>query len=304
VSGKIAVPIDQPSRLHRIASATKRALKAAKPNHEGFVDAGGVEGEVEVHVGKSSIERVVLMIDAIAKTIEQRGHACIESKGGVDLVVDGEKMRLSFQETKNKHAHHPTAGELSEKARWEENRKKWPTLYGSDKRHWRSWDYSPSGRLSLVLQATAWTNWQHDRILGRWHDRKSAAIEQKLDEVVVAMHAGAALLRHNREAAEERERHRQEEADRRRRDLERQERVAKREAYVRQKSKEFADLLELRKFSEHLDGEVQCSETPHASAIAVVARKMLGRLEASLKATSLDDEIDRLDLYLDGEHLP
>jgi hypothetical protein len=112
------------------------------------------------------------------------------------------------------------------------------------------------------------------------------------------------LLRHNREAAEERERHRQEEADRRRRDLERQERVAKREAYVRQKSKEFADLLELRKFSEHLDGEVQCSETPHASAIAVVARKMLGRLEASLKATSLDDEIDRLDLYLDGEHLP
>jgi hypothetical protein len=244
------------------------------------------------------------MLDTIAKTLEERGHGCVDAKDGVDLMVHGEKLRLSFHEGKDKHVHNPTPGELAEKARWDENRAKWPTLYNADRRHWRSWDHSPSGRLSLVLHSPTWTNWQSDRLLGRWHDKKSAALEQQLDQVIIAMHAGSALLRHNREAVEERERRRQEEADRRRREQELQERVDKREVFVRQKSKEFADLVELRSFSGHMDRNVHAPGTPHASAIATVAREMVRRLEASFSADRLDVEIRGLDLYLDDDEIP
>jgi hypothetical protein len=297
----IIVPVGLPSRLHHVASSTRQALKAAKADHEQFLKTEPGPGVVSAQVGKPSVQRVVLIIEAIARTLERLGHTTADAKDGIDLVIDGEKLRLLFQETKEKHEHHPTSGELAEKARWEVQRKQWPTLYNSDRKHWRSWDYSPSGRISLTLVSPIWTSWSSDRILGRWHDRKAATIEQQLNEVVVAMYAGVALLKHNRAAVEERKRLQQEEADRRQRERDRQDRIAKREAFVRQKSKEYAELVELRSFSSHLDGETVGPDVPNAAAIAAVARDMVDRLEYSLSGSALDEEVDRLKLYADGD---
>lgn len=297
----VVVPDELPSRLHHVASATGQALKAAKADHEQFLKTEPSPGVVSARVCKPSVQRVVLIVDTLARTLERLGHATADAKDGADLIIDGESLRLLFHETKDKSEHHPTAAELAAKAKWEERRKQWPTLYNADRRHWRSWDYSPSGRLSLTLVSPVWTSWSSDRILGRWHDRKAGTVEQQLNDVVVAMYAGVALLKHNRTKLEERQRLHQEEMDRRERERDRQERIAKREAFVRQKAKEHAELAELRSFSRHLDGETVGPDMPNAAAIAGVARDMVHRLEFSLSGSALDEEIERLKLYLDGD---
>lgn len=297
----IVVPAEPPSRPHHVASATRQALKAAKADHEQFLKTEPGPGVVSAQVGKPSIQRVVLIVDTLARTLERLGHSTADAKDGADLVVDGEKLRLLFHETKDKSEHHPTAGELAEKVKYEERRKQWPTLYNADRKHWRAWDHSPSGRISLTLVSPVWTSWSSDRVLGRWHDRKAATVEQQLNEVVVAMHAGVALLKHNRAKIEERQRLHQEEMDRRERERDRQDRIAKREAFVRQKAKEHAELVELRSFSRYLDSETVGPDMPNAAAIANVARDMVDRLELSLSGAALDDEIERLQLYADGD---
>jgi hypothetical protein len=297
----IAVPPSPPNRPHRVTSATTRVLKAAKANGERFVTTEDGPSVITAQVGKESIPRVAIIIEAIVRTLERLGHQIVDGTDGADLVVDGEKMRLSLHESLDKHTHQPTTAELAEKARWDANRVKWPTLYRPDRRHWRSWDYSPSGRLSLVLENPKWTGWSSDRILGRWHDRKSTTVEQQLNDVVVAMHAGAALIRHNRAAAEERHRLQQEAAERRQRERDRQDRIAKREAFVQRKSQEYTQLVELRRFSEYLARETLGSDIRGASAIASVARDMVERLEDSLSASSLKEEVEQLKLYADGD---
>lgn len=299
----IVVPAEAPSRLHHVASATRQALKAAKADHEQFLKTEPGPGVVSAQVGKPSVQRVVLIVDTMARTLERLGHTTADAEDGADLVIDGERLRLLFHETKDKSEHRPTAGELAEKAKWEANRLKWPALYNADKKHWRSWDHSPSGRISVTLVSPVWTSWSSDRILGRWHDRKAALVEQQLNQVIVAMYGGVALLKHNRAKLQERQRLHQEEMDRRERELARQDRIAKREAYVREKAKTYAELLELRNFSRHLDGETAGSDMRNALAIAAVSRDMIDRLEFSLSGSALDEEIERLKLNLDRDFI-
>jgi hypothetical protein len=47
-------------------------------------------------------------------------------------------------------------------------------------------------------------------LLGRWHDRKTRNLESYLNDIMVAMLTGAAIVRHNRIAAENAKRERQE----------------------------------------------------------------------------------------------
>lgn len=117
-------------------------------------------------------------------------------------VVGVEVMVLRLGETKDRTEHQPTKSELKARVDWEKRRLKWPSLYGSDTRHWHTWDYFPSGRLSLMLINLLRTQWQSGHLLGRWHDRKAKSLESYLNDVIVAMLTGAAIVRHNRVAAE------------------------------------------------------------------------------------------------------
>ena len=73
-----------------------------------------------------------------------------------------------------------------------------------------------------------------------------------MNEIVIGMIAGAVLVRRNRLAAEEAERIRQEEIARYHREQRRQARLAKREAFVEAKVKQFERLRQLRAFADHL----------------------------------------------------
>ncbi|OYU88218.1 MAG: hypothetical protein CFE29_17945 [Bradyrhizobiaceae bacterium PARB1] len=298
----IEVPDDLPARLHRLASTTRTALRSAKTDYEGFLEPEPASGVIFAQIGKSNVTRVTLILNSIAHTLEKLGNEVVYAENGADFLVEGEKLRLLFHETKTKNEHHPTAAELAEKARWDNNSKQWPTLYRSDRKHWRSWDYSPSGRLSLTLQASSWTSWSSDRQLGRWYDRKSTTVEQQINEVIIAMYAGSALLRHNRAVIEEREKQRQEAAERRQKERERQDRILKRESFVRQKSKEYMELRELQAFSEYFSQQSHSGLT-YSSAIAALATEMTERLRSSFLPSNINDEVVELALFTDDDFL-
>lgn len=302
LQAKIVVPEVLPNKLHRVAAATKRALKAATANNEGFIGTADAPGTIHTLVGRSSIARVTAIIDTIARTLESRGQQATDTDKGVDIIVDGERLGLSISETKDKTAHQPSKAELQARAQWEASRIKWPTIYNADRMHWRRWDYLPSGRLCVVLENPAACYWKPERLLGRWYDRKTARVEDYLNDIIVTMHSGAALVRINRLAAEEAERRRQEAADRLRRMQERKERIAKREAFIEQKAKDYARLLHLQAFSLYLANQSGNPNTGAVATIGSVAQEIVDRLTHALSAPILDQEINRLGLYTADDH--
>ena len=299
---KIIVPDVLPAKLHRIAAATKRALKAATLNSEGFIGTADAPGTVDALIARSSITRAIAIIDTIARTLEGRGQETIDSDKGVDIIVDGERMSVAVHETQDKTAHQPTKAELEAKARWEANRIKWPAIYDADRMHWRRWDHLPSGRLCIVLKNPAVYPWQPEHVLGRWYDRKTTRVEDYLNDIIVTMHSGAALIRINRLAAEEAERRRKEAADRLRRMRENKERIAKRQAFIEQKAEDYARLLKLQAFSHYLTSQIDGSHRETASAIEQTTRGILDRLSRDLSVDALNQEAVRLELYTSDDN--
>jgi hypothetical protein len=118
-------------------------------------------------------------------------------------------MRFSVH-TEDRKEHQPTKSELKARADWEEQRRKWPSAYDKDKQHWCTWDYFLSGRLSLTLTDPLRSQWESGHLLGRWYDRKVRSLETYLNNVLVGMLTGAAIVRHNRIAAETARRQKQE----------------------------------------------------------------------------------------------
>lgn len=303
LQAKIVVPDVLPNKLHRVAASTKRILKAASRNDETFIEAAGTPGAIHTLIGPSNIERVIALIETIAVTLEDRGHQVVDTDKGADIIVDGERMALSIHETKDKATHQPTKTELAAKARWEADRIRMPSLYSNEREHWRRWDYSPSGRLCVVLENPAAYSWRPEHALGRWYDRKTTRVEDHLNDIIVRMHSGAALVRYNRLAAEEAEQRRQQAAERLRRMQERKERAAKRQAFIEQKAEEYERLRKFEAFGQHLAAQAGGSEAAAIAAIRRAAQETIDRLSRALSAAVLGQEISRLDLYRpeDGE---
>jgi hypothetical protein len=104
-------------------------------------------------------------------------------------------------------------------------------------------------------------------------------------------------IRHHRLLEEEKERRRQEAADRLRRMQERKERIAKREAFIEQKAKDYSRLIQLKAFDGYLVGQSQEPDVEAVASIGRVAQELVDRMKHALSVPELNQEIDRLGLY-------
>jgi hypothetical protein len=285
----IKVPIDPPKDLHPVARTTSRALRSANQDDKQFLHAEGT-GIIKTTIGSANVTRAVTIIDTLLKSLQQKGHGTKEAKDGADLIINGERLCLTIGETRDKVEHLPTKAELKARAEWEERRIKWPSLYRSETRHWRSWDHVPSGRLSVTLTDPLRGHWHPGHLLGRWHDRKSTRIEGYLGAILVAAHVGSALVRHNRMADEAKARRRLEEAEARERERQRQRRIAQLDKFIEGKADEFARLQKIRSFRAYLAGLESTDKIQSCDA----ADDLIGRLEESLAVTSAQCELPKL----------
>ena len=290
VQAPILVPNELPARAHTLAQAFRRALKSAKPDDEGFLRVGG-SGVLGAAIGQANRDRAVLLVDTLFKALELAGQEIKPTDGGIHAIVDGEGMILWLGETKDKTAHQPTKSELKAKADWEEQRRKWPSIYDRDRQHWRTWDNFPPGRLSLTLTDPLRSQWKSNHLLGRWHDRKARNLESLLNDIIIAMLAGAAIVRHNRIAAENAERQRQQAHEAHLGEQERLRYQAQADAFIESKADELGRLQKILSFRDYILNHQTAAASREMTAVLAAASDLIERLQQSLSPEALQKAV-------------
>jgi hypothetical protein len=222
-------------------------------------------------------------------------HLHSDTENDLVAVVDGEAMVLRLGETKVRKEHQPTKAEMKARADWEERQQKWPSIYDRDRQHWRSWDHVPSGRPSLTLTDPLKSQWESGHLLGRWHDRKAKSIEAHLDVVLIGMLTGAAIVRHNRIAAETAQLQRQEAHEAHLREQERLRYEAQVDAFMEKKADEFVRLQKILSFRDYFSTNRTAAASPEENAILGAADDLIGRLRLSLSAEVLRQAVKLTD---------
>lgn len=298
----IVVPPEPPTKLHPVAAATAKAIRAAKVDFEGFKHAK-TSNAVAASIANASLDRALCIIDAFARATEERGLLIEQHEGGVTILVDGVPFWWQFYEIKHRKPHQPTKDELKAQARRDQDRARWPSLYASssDTKVYASWDYFPSGRLGMKFVDTTRHAWDRGRVVGRWHDRETKRLEDYLGQALAALAVSAITIKHRLSAEAERERWLAEEQERRRLQQESRERAERRRAFIFEKADKFAQYERLSRFAKFLEREVQPGSLEPVDRLVNELRVLVDQLDADLARGSLQNEIDRLQLFSDDE---
>ncbi len=213
---KLIVPAKRPAKLHRAVAAIEKALLDQKLNSGGSLTYG-YRGFPTIQIGASSRERVVLLLDTIAKTLEARGEKMELRGDDITLTFNHESFHLEVHETKSKLPHTATREDLKRQAEHDEWRSRYPNLY-SDRKVYATWDHVPSGRLRLELTDPSVYRSEDHYLVGRWYDRKDNRVEDRLGDAMIALARSAARSRLRREEAEDRLHEQAQEENRRRKE--------------------------------------------------------------------------------------
>ncbi|HZS85507.1 MAG TPA: hypothetical protein VFA50_21740 [Stellaceae bacterium] len=294
---RIKVESERPEKLHRIAAAVEKAVRKAKPDDEGFKTVRGA-GLVEMSVGTESAPRAIRMLDAVLKAATARSHAIVEEDGGVRLLVDDERFVLRLYETKDRRTHVPTAADQKRQAQYDNDSKRFPTLYPPGRVVWASWDHFPSGRLALEIRDPTQYRWNAD-VVGRWYDRKSKKLEDCLGDAFVALVAAAAQVKHRRAEEAEKARLAAIEQECRRRAEAMRERAKKRRDFLDKMADQYAALSKLRALAEHLESRGGGEGTEGADRLAHVLRSMVTEAGQQFEREALNAEVARVELFAD-----
>jgi hypothetical protein len=185
---KIVVP-DNLEKPHPLVASAKQHLKGQKPDEYGMLHYG--TGYFSLRVGPESVDRVLRIVDALLKAFVVRGFEFKLRTGERDrsgILVDGEAMSFSIEDTAQRQAHRMTE---------EEKRKK-------EKGEWWSrapaYDFVPKGKFTLKLDGGYTSS-----VRGTFTDGERQKLEDKLHEVIVSMTAIAEVRKAERRTKERRE---------------------------------------------------------------------------------------------------
>ena len=298
----IVVSVERPSKLHPLAAATGRALRARKPDDEGFLHTAD-SSSVRLSIGRGSVDRVLCIVDALGRAFDDRGYQRAEHEQGVRILVDAVPFAWQIHETKDRNPHQPTVEELKRQAQHDQNAERLPTLYNPDAKVYRSWDYFPSGRLAITFEDGTRYRWRREGLVGNWRDRKSHRLEDYLIAVLSALAAAAVAIKHRLAEEAERERQRTEALERRRREKERLERAARRHEYLLKKADEFARYKRLADLEQHLRRNPNGYSETSVDRLLDELRELVRRLEQGFKREALAGEIGRLQLYNNDDEI-
>jgi len=207
---------------------------------------------------------------------------------------------MTISESRDRKPHQPNKEELEAQADRERWRIRMPSLYSSNSKAYRSWDYFPSGRLSFEL-ASEWREYWRPLLAGRWYGRASKPVEESLNDAIVALITTAAAVKHKRALAEDEARRAAEAAEQRRREAARRERAGKRHEYLAKKAAEHQRYLKLSALLEQFES---AAEPDGQSGLDRITRDLRGEvddLRQSFDRAEIDAEITKLSLYADDD---
>lgn len=189
-AGVELLPVDEPVDSP-VVITLRRALARAKPDWNGFLRVSG-KGLVPMIVGPASVDRSLAWLADLFAIAESMGHSLDRSGDAVALIVGGERIPFRVEEKPERTPHTPTPKELAEKAK----RSQWGYRTNSDP--WPKCDHSPSGLLSIVLEANSYSGLRRT-----FSDGKTQTLETKAEEILAAFAKHSALMIENRRKADE-----------------------------------------------------------------------------------------------------
>jgi len=186
--------------VHPAVRRTIQVLHRCKPS-EPAVHAIG-EGLCGVSVGRDSVERAVFVLGRLAYLLAGKGTPLAPTGQAMKVTVGSDSAILALSERTRTIAHAPTAGELAEEGRRQEQLE----------RHWRNparWPRPPYGR-GYPEKDTVWTGELSIRIEGysdgvrrTWADGRTQRLEDLVPSVVDGIEVLLAARKAKREACEE-----------------------------------------------------------------------------------------------------
>lgn len=295
----IVVPEKRPARFHAVAAATARSLRAARVDAEGFKH-GAIPAGVDARISPGSTDRALRIVDAFVRAAVERGHGLDDSRQGIRIVVEGIPFAWRLYETRDRRVHQPTAKELRTQARLDEDRARWPERYAyrSNWKCYPSWDYFPSGRLTMAFIDTTRRGWMEGAVIGRWRDRKSKRLEDYLDDAMAALVSGAIAVKYRLAEEAEDERRSAEEAASRRREAARQERALKRHEFMLEKADDFARVEALARFAGYLERENHQHSDELVDRFVSELRSHIEQMRMGFCREALQEELVRRRLYV------
>ena len=159
-------------------------------------NAGIKQKCLDVRILKKTLPRALRIMSALLKALEERGYKIEVGEDKTQCLINGELVGFYIWETVKRSEREPTK---------EQREKPWT---------FEKWVFTSTGELVLVLD---------EYCMGRrnWKDRKQSPLEDRLNEIVVAMITAAGIKR-AQSLEFEQERQRRLEAQRQREEIERQ----------------------------------------------------------------------------------
>lgn len=200
----LVVPEKLSGKLPSSIAEIKRALLDARVNQDGFVKLGE-RYDIDILIGKSSIDRLVRVLVAVEQAGKEDGHRILFENSCIYWEVKGERFRCRINEIRQKRRHVPTKGELRAQALYDKDHACHPTLYPV-RQQYRDWEYPPSGRLSLELSTVIQPYSQRPGLKRRWRDSSKESLEQRLPDVFLWLSGSYVIAREYRCNYEEEQR--------------------------------------------------------------------------------------------------
>lgn len=268
-AGMTDFPVEEPP----ILGATRRAISKARADAAGFTSAQG-RGIVSLQIAPGSADRALQLLARLFALAATEGYRPKVCDTGLEFATEDVSIAFGIEERPRKNPHEPSAAELKRK----EDNLRW----GNSSDPWPKYDYSPSGRLAIVIQANLWSGLRRT-----WSDGKTQKVEAMLPEIVAGLAEHGALLRERRRAAEESERQRQEAEARRRREEAFNAREKRRLEFVDAIHEQLLERSKLTTVLAHLE-QTATEGTKRTESLSAWIRRRIQQIDALTSPEFLD----------------
>lgn len=286
--------VEEPSILR----ATRRAISKARPDVQGFSSTKG-RGIVALKIAPDSIDRTFRLLGRFFALAETEGYRPRISDTGLELEADDVSIAFGVEERSRKTPHEPTVAELK---RRDDNLRR-----GLSNPPLPKYDYSPSGRLSIVIHANAWSG-----LRCTYSDHKTQTVEAMLPAVIAGLAEHATLIRERKHAAEERDRQYRDAEIRRKREEAFVAREKRRAEFVEAVHAQLLERSRLSAVLAHLDN-FSGDDANRVQTISVWIRRRIQQIDALTGSAFLDlsarsaklgfvEQLSDLDLSSPGAH--
>lgn len=286
---KSAVPTDAGSMVpvedvHPSVEPTARVLRKAKPDKEGVVRANG-SGQCGIEVGSAVIERVITVLDGLARTLEARGQKLEPQGTGMKVYIPPDSVGFTVKERIEKRAHTPTMEELAKEERIRKKRERDSRLglwSFDNERAYPEFDFIRTGELGIEIENRYVTGLRRS-----WKDGRRQRLEGLIEDIAGGIIAYLAGVKADREKHERWEREWQRKEELRALARAREQREKHRHEFLEHLTRTSTKAEELRLFVTRLRRQMPASPPGELTRLLAWTEGKLQRLEDELTAEGI-----------------